>query len=180
METKQIVVAYDFSETAELALQRAVELVCRAPNHFLHFITVIDPEHDYRHAEQVQQLLVMRLERIFGERRPELQTQYFVHARIGEPVAEILGVASEVGADMIVIGSHGRTGLRRLIHGSVSEMVVRRALCPVIVAREKGYPEVELQKIVDAAPGEHTRYVPPHRYSYQVRALTRPPESPLN
>ena len=190
METRKIVVAYDFSESADLALERAIELVCRAPNHIPHFIAVIDPHHglgiepdetvDYRYAERVGQTLGSRLDAIFAERRPELDTDYFVHARIGEAAAEILGLAAEIGADLVIIGSHGRTGVRRLLLGSVSETVVRRALCPVIVARAKSYPDVELPKVVDANPEQHTRYVQPHRYSYTSRAVTLPPESPIN
>jgi nucleotide-binding universal stress UspA family protein len=53
----------------------------------------------------------------------------------GEPVGEILRVAEERHADMIVMGTHGRRGLTRLVMGSVSELVVRRANCPVLTVR---------------------------------------------
>jgi nucleotide-binding universal stress UspA family protein len=53
----------------------------------------------------------------------------------GAPVSEILRVASEPGCDMIVMGTHGRTGLGRLLMGSVAEQVVRRAPCPVVTVR---------------------------------------------
>jgi len=49
----------------------------------------------------------------------------------GSPAPEILCVAQEANADLIVMGTHGRTGLSRLLMGSVAERVVRRALCPV-------------------------------------------------
>ena len=48
-----------------------------------------------------------------------------------------LPVAAEVGVDVIVVGSHGRTGVKRLFLGSVSEHVVRHAPCPVLVVREE-------------------------------------------
>jgi nucleotide-binding universal stress UspA family protein len=48
---------------------------------------------------------------------------------------EILQVADEIGADLIVLGTHGRTGLGRLLMGSVAEQVVRRARCPVLTVR---------------------------------------------
>ena len=58
----------------------------------------------------------------------------------GHPVTEILGVAEEVNADMIVMGTHGRTGLGRLLLGSVAEQVMRKARCPVLTVR-KPLPE---------------------------------------
>ena len=54
---------------------------------------------------------------------------------IGDPGTEICRAATERGADLIVLPSHGRTGLRRLLIGSVAERVVRLAPCPVLVLR---------------------------------------------
>lgn len=189
--TRHIVVAYDFSEPADLALERAVEIACRAPEHVLHFITAIDPHHglglepdevvDYRYAEHVQAVLAGRLHAIFEAREAQGEVHFFVHARIGRPVEEILFLAADIGADLIVVGSHGRTGVTRLILGSVSEIVVRKARCPVIVARAKTYRDVELAKVVDVPESEHSRYIRPHRYSYSSnRVITRPPDFPLN
>lgn len=53
----------------------------------------------------------------------------------GDPVAEILEVARETNADLIVMGTHGRRGLSRLLMGSVAEQVMRRAACPVLTVR---------------------------------------------
>jgi nucleotide-binding universal stress UspA family protein len=53
----------------------------------------------------------------------------------GDAVTEILRVAQEVHADLIVLGTHGRTGLGRLLMGSVAEQVLRRAMCPVLTAK---------------------------------------------
>lgn len=53
----------------------------------------------------------------------------------GDPASVILEVAQEIGADLIVMGTHGRTGLRRLLMGSVAERVVRKASCPVLTIR---------------------------------------------
>jgi nucleotide-binding universal stress UspA family protein len=55
---------------------------------------------------------------------------------VGDIEATICRVAEELGVDVIVVGSHGRTGLNRLFLGSVSEHVVRHAPCPVLVVRE--------------------------------------------
>src|SRR5438067_7414950 len=56
---------------------------------------------------------------------------------VGDVAGTICHVAEELGADVIVVGSHGRTGLERLFLGSVREDVVRHAPCPVLVVREK-------------------------------------------
>jgi universal stress protein A len=53
----------------------------------------------------------------------------------GEPVKAILQAAREGGHDLIVMGTHGRTGLAHLLRGSVAEQVVRRAPCPVLTIR---------------------------------------------
>jgi universal stress protein A len=53
----------------------------------------------------------------------------------GDPRAMIEGTAKKLGADLIVMGTHGRRGLRRLLIGSVAESVVRSAPCPVLLVR---------------------------------------------
>jgi nucleotide-binding universal stress UspA family protein len=69
----------------------------------------------------------------------------------GDPAEEILRAAEEEGADLIVMGTHGRGGLSRLLMGSVAEAVMRKALCPVLTVRgpipAEGAPEA-----VAAAP----------------------------
>lgn len=55
--------------------------------------------------------------------------------KVGKPAAEIIKAANEWPADVIVIGSHGRTGVTRALLGSVAEAVMRHAPCPVLVIR---------------------------------------------
>jgi len=57
------------------------------------------------------------------------------HTREGFPDAEIVGLAGNLGARLIVIGSRGRGPLKRALMGSVSDSVVRHAHCPVMVVR---------------------------------------------
>jgi nucleotide-binding universal stress UspA family protein len=59
------------------------------------------------------------------------------HIGAGDPAHQLLQFATNLDADMMFVGTHGRTGVRRLVLGSVAEQVVRRASCPVMVVREK-------------------------------------------
>jgi nucleotide-binding universal stress UspA family protein len=58
--------------------------------------------------------------------------------RVGTPADEIVRAANEEKAAMIVLGTHGRGGVQRLMLGSVADRVLRRAACPVLVVREGG------------------------------------------
>lgn len=162
---------------------RAVDVAARAPQHVLHVVSALDPAYG-RHvtagtAESIQEQVTERVAASFAGRDSEREVQFFVHARIGNPVAEILAVAQDVGADLLFIGSHGKTGVERFLLGSVSERVVREARCPVMVVRPKGYDNVDLLSVV-AYPHERHAFHPPHRYSYvNRRVITRPSDFPL-
>lgn len=64
-------------------------------------------------------------------------SEIFTFCRTGHPRHEILAVAEEWKADLIVMGTHGRTGFDHFLSGSVSEGVMRRATCPVLVVPSK-------------------------------------------
>lgn len=64
--------------------------------------------------------------------RPSADTE----VRLGDPAGEIVAAAGEWGADLIAMGTHGRTGLRRMLLGSVARNVLHHAPCSVLVARE--------------------------------------------
>ena len=58
----------------------------------------------------------------------------------GDPASSIIKVAEETACDLIVLGTHGRTGLRRVLMGSVAEHVMRSAPCPVLVVKGEQHP----------------------------------------
>jgi len=62
----------------------------------------------------------------------------------GDPTSQVLRVAKELHADLIVMGTHGRTGLSRVLMGSVAEQVVRNATCPVLTVKTPS-PETALE-----------------------------------
>jgi nucleotide-binding universal stress UspA family protein len=59
------------------------------------------------------------------------------HHTSGRPAAEIVALAEEIGAGLIVMGARGVGGIRRALTGSVSDSVLRHAHCPVLVVREE-------------------------------------------
>jgi nucleotide-binding universal stress UspA family protein len=184
-----VVVGFDFSHSSSAALRRAVTLAARAPFHVLHVLCVCDPRDpipsippysgvDYMYAARVQEALAAEMQTELDKAEVRGRIHFFVHARIGKPAQEILDLARSVGADLIIVGSKGITGIERMLLGSVSERVVREAGCTVEVARPKQYSEVELIPIETVEP--HHTYVPPHRYTYEDhRVNLRPAEWPL-
>jgi nucleotide-binding universal stress UspA family protein len=182
----QVVVAFDFSPSAEYALMRAVDVAARAPQHVLHVIATLDDRAgvlrgiSYRDADHVQQLVRERVAAALAGRTSASEVQFFVHARIGKPAEEILELSREVGADLIFIGSHGKVGLERLLLGSTCERVVREAHCPVMVARPKTYKDVQLLPVM-AYEHDRQAHASPHRYSYvDNRVLLRPSDWPIS
>ena len=190
-----VIVGFDFSHSGSAALRRAVTLAAHAPIHVLHVVCVIEPEGaipsipsyngiDYMYAARVQEILAAEIQRELDEAEVASRVHFFVHARVGRASQEILSLAREVGADLIILGSHGMTGtgieagIECMLLGSVSECVVREAGCTVEIARPKRYPEVTLFPIEAVEP--HHTYVPPHRYTYEDhRVNLRPAEWPL-
>ncbi|MEZ4368798.1 MAG: universal stress protein [Kofleriaceae bacterium] len=190
LSIQNVLVAFDAQEGSQPVLDRAIELACRAPSHVLHIVAVLDGragsavlpptgDVDYRYAGEVQAELARIVEAELRRRGATQAVHYFVHARIGKPADEILQMAREIGADMILVGSSGVSGVKRMMLGSVSERVVREAGCPVIVARPKTYPDVARLDVVEVEP-EGTHRALPHRYEYQGNIATkRPLDRPL-
>jgi nucleotide-binding universal stress UspA family protein len=74
----------------------------------------------------------------------------------GDPATGIMQVAQERACDLIVMGSHGRTGLGRLVMGSVAEQVVRKAPCPVLTVKLPEHQEKLLEEAMPATAGRAT------------------------
>jgi nucleotide-binding universal stress UspA family protein len=145
-----IVVGFDFSEGAELALEQAVQLGVNRPGAVLRVLAVgarvgdaVRLEHhghiatvsDAAAAAALDLHIARSLDTMVagGTQRPDITC----HVAAGSAAAEIVRFAAEYDADVIVVGTHGRHGLGRLLLGSVAEKVVRDAGCAVLVARRK-------------------------------------------
>ena len=72
--------------------------------------------------------MFIRIREQYGE---DIEIKNYI--RVGKAQDEILAVAEEYKADLIILGTHGRTGLDHFISGSVSESVARKAKCPVMI-----------------------------------------------
>lgn len=137
----KILLATDGSEDAELASRAALDLA-NATGSELHVLTVGRgyPGHDAtpKAADEVlrygaQDVLDRQVAKIRKEGAEVART----HLRMAERRDEaIVSLAEEIGAGLIVMGSRGLGGMRRALMGSVSDSVVRRAHCPVLVVRE--------------------------------------------
>ena len=75
-----------------------------------------------------------KLDRI-GHQKLKAGTRYELLLVTGEPAIEVLQAATRLGIDLIVMATHGRRGVRRLVLGSVTERVVREAACPVLTIK---------------------------------------------
>jgi nucleotide-binding universal stress UspA family protein len=136
-----ILLATDGSREAELARTTAIDLA-EGTNSELHVVTVAPgfPSYDVRNPAVVD-LLRQRAEDILNEEAAKIEreggTVAEKHLRIAERyrAEQIVRVAEDIAADLIVMGSRGLGGVRRALMGSVSDSVVRHAHCPVLVVR---------------------------------------------
>jgi nucleotide-binding universal stress UspA family protein len=147
MHLERLVLATDFSAAARLALEHAVAIATRfqARLYIFHAIDVRDGDSQGNEslADDFYELAERRAREELEALRARLGPPA-IHpgpisivetVRIGAPSDEIVGFAGEKEADLVVVGTKGRTGLARVLVGSVAESVVRRAPCPVLAVR---------------------------------------------
>jgi nucleotide-binding universal stress UspA family protein len=141
----KILLAYDGSPCAAAALTTAISLA-KAESARLTICTVVDPV-----AVAGQNAPMPPTQAALDRARAQAQTlleEAAGRARgagvaaesqllEGEPAFEIVRFAKEAGADAIVVGTHGRSGIKRFFLGSVAEETLRSASCPVVVVHQK-------------------------------------------
>ncbi len=154
-----IVVGIDYSKTGDLALNRAFELAAEKPSAEVHIVYVLqlsgvltpleasvglaspEPQLLSQASEQLRQYADRKLQEfkasLSSSGKGRLFERAVSHLRLDAPAHEIAQLASDVEADLVVVGTHGRRGASRLLLGSVAEGVVRLAPCPVLVERPK-------------------------------------------
>ena len=139
---EHILVATDFGEPAQHALESAIGLA-RATNAkitLLHVFYIARPAYDVLVALPIAELagqartaLETALARA-KERYPQCESLF----QTGEPAEQIVESAKQLGADLVVLGTHGRHGLPRMLLGSVAEKVVRTSPVPILVIPIEG------------------------------------------
>ena len=147
----KILLATDSSEEAELALSTAIDLA-NSTNSQLHVVTVgpwnPDPSYATHEAslrwetyEQASEAIGKEVQEILDNQVRKIEegggSVQEAHLRRGRKDEEIVRVAEEIGAGLVVMGSRGLGGMRRALMGSVSDGVMRHAHCPVLVVRKE-------------------------------------------
>jgi len=152
----KILVATDFSDNAALALSHAEELARKfnAEIIVLHVDQALTPviitpepgtgfdpgmfEAGNRIAEERRLIAQRELDRTVNRLRDSgLKARSIL--RVGAAFVEIIAAAQAEAVDLVVLGTHGRTGLAHILIGSVAERVVRKCPCAVLTVRQPGY-----------------------------------------
>ncbi len=156
-EIKKVLVPIDFSDysksalnyavdfakhfNAELFLIYVVEPVIYPPDFSMGQIAIpsIDLDMDKRANEELENLARKQIPK-------DLSTKTIV--KTGKPFVEIIDTAKQIDADIIIIATHGHSGVEHILFGSTAEKIVRKAPCPVLTLREplKGFNYKEAVK----------------------------------
>jgi general secretion pathway protein E len=134
--TQTILFPTDYSGMNEAALRQAIELARSASARLL-VLHVVPPDFPYvgvepPGADQTKSIEGFRLSSVVESAGGANGVQCEHRVMMGDPITEILEVAKREAASLIVMSTTGRTGLRRLLMGSVAEAVLRKAPCPVL------------------------------------------------
>lgn len=143
MENLKILIPTDFSVQAEFAYLMVKNLGSKLPVdiHFLHVLNVPDTvtmdgqgniqtcgEIDVRYVEQQRDIALRKLENLKTLYGQDIET----HLALGKTIDTVVGVAASHGFDMVVMGTKGASGIRDLISGTDTQMIVRRSQVPVL------------------------------------------------
>lgn len=138
MNAKKIVFPTDFSTLANAALEQATALA-RDTGATLIIVHVQEPPAAYGGGEMyygIPEPDDTELRKMLAAVTPTDPSVPYEHRMVlGDPADEVVRLAETERADMIVLATHGRTGLMRLLMGSVAEAIVRRAKCPVFTLK---------------------------------------------
>ena len=159
MNIKTILFPTDFSEFNEAALEFASRLAAesQATLYIVHAddmeqvaAVMFDTGYPFPGDQETRRELHEKLEKVV----PTLPGVKYQHSYLrGTATGEIVKFADEHGVDLIVMASHGRTGLRRLLMGSTAENVLRQAPCPVLIVKQPATPATNEEE--GSAPAAH-------------------------
>jgi nucleotide-binding universal stress UspA family protein len=195
--TYVILAAASLDDPADLALREAAHSAQQRGScelHVVHVVTDLGGAESQPDESRVHELLAQAREEL-RTRVEGLESTRAIrvsgHIRPGAAVRGILQVAADIDADLIVVGTHKRTGVRRFMLGSVAERVLREAHCPVLVAMRKDHPLAAREGVIEppcldcleirAQTDDTVRWCERHSrpglrlHSYEPSDLRRPP-----
>lgn len=146
LQVSKILVPIDFSDYSKMALDYAVEFAKKF-NSQLFLIYVIEPivyASDFGLGQvpissidmEIQSRAEDEMQKLINEKVPK-ETKVSWIVKVGKPFIEIINEAKERDCDLIIIATHGHTGIEHILFGSTAEKVVRKSPIPVLVVREK-------------------------------------------
>ena len=143
MNVKNILCPVDFSGHSEAALAHATSLA-KEHDAELHIVHIYEEPYAYVDGGFSGYVppadLEPEKERLSAVVPPDDSVRYRHAFVVGHPSDNLVQYATDESIDLVVMGTHGRTGLSRLLMGSVAEAVVRRSPCPVLTIKQ---PELE-------------------------------------
>jgi len=134
-------VTTDFSANSAVAVRPAIEIACRFEGRLILVHALEGASAEARLvADELAELAAMAREQLqdFGTREIGTRAPWSTEVVFGPAYLAITDAAQRRGADLIVLATHGRTGLVHLLLGSVAERVARIATCPVLTVRVPG------------------------------------------
>lgn len=138
---RKVLFPTDFSDTANKALKRAIAIT-EDMDAELYVLHIVDDTLISTHVPEERKMILTELRRhALDQMRATLPSELMANfetigaVRRGEPGKQISAYAESMGCDLIVMGSHGRTGVERVLLGSIADKVVRRAKCAVLIER---------------------------------------------
>jgi nucleotide-binding universal stress UspA family protein len=146
IELRRILFPYDFS-TLSLHGLRYARSFAEAYDAELHVLHVVDEACQYWMAmgpnsvpigpppEELVEASTREMEKFAAEHLSDAGFPVMTEVQMGRPFMEIIRYAREKKIDLIILGTHGRSGLKHVLLGSVAERVVRKAPCPVLTIR---------------------------------------------
>jgi len=142
LHLQQILVPTDFSEPSEKALRYAGKLAEQFGSAvtLLHVLQPVVYPADFGYPSvplDVDEGVRDRIQKRLADIAQQLSFQGQPLIRVGQPYQEIGRAAAEINADLIIVATHGHTGLKHVLLGSTAERVARHAPCPVLIVRER-------------------------------------------
>jgi nucleotide-binding universal stress UspA family protein len=146
-----VLVSLALDGTSDWALLEGARLAHERGLEELHIVHAVSPDDDSmgaldRRLSAAPGELQRRIESLWVDSRP---LQVVAHLGAGDPAKLVLQTAADLEADVIVVGSHRRSGLKKLVVGSVAEQILRGAHCSVMIALPRDYTSAEKPKHID-------------------------------